>query len=96
MQEFFFTKVDLSQSITDIVLLDFWLILLSWMFISSYTTIYFFLKKISFSNAYISVNTIFECLYLLIKYARNCWGMLGVIQNAYSGYRDALPHISSP
>ena len=33
------------------------------MFISSYTTIYFFVK-IFFSNVYVSVNTIFECSYL--------------------------------
>ena len=51
-QEFFFTKVAPVQNITDIVLLDFWLMLLSWMFISSYTTIYFFVK-----------NFFSECLY---------------------------------
>ena len=45
-QEFFFTKVAPVQSIADIVLLDFWLILLP--FISSYTTIYFFVKNIFF------------------------------------------------
>ena len=33
------------------------------MFISSYTTIYFFIKNF-FSNVYISVNSIFECSYL--------------------------------
>ena len=43
-QEFFFTKAAPVQSITDIVLLGFWLILLPGMFISSYTTIYFFVK----------------------------------------------------
>ena len=53
-----------AQSITDIVLLGFWLILLTGMFISSCTTIYFFVKKFFFSNVYISVNTIFECSYL--------------------------------
>ena len=55
------------------------------MFISSYTTIYFFLKKFIFSNVYISLNTIFECLYYVfwlrkgpsIKYVRNCWGGWG-------------------
>ena len=52
-QEFFFTNVALVKSITDIVLLGFWLILLPWMFISSYITIYFFVKN-AFS---------FECLY---------------------------------
>ena len=63
-QEFFFSKLAPVQSITDIVLLGFWLILLPGMFISSYTTIYFFLKNFFFSNVYISVNTIFECSYL--------------------------------
>ena len=69
-QEFFFTKVALVQSITDIVLLDFLLMLLSWIFISSYTTIYFFVKKIIFSNVYISVYTIFECLYMFFGWER--------------------------
>ena len=62
-QEFFFTEVASVQSITDIVLLGFWLILLPGMFISSYTTIYFFVKNF-FSNGYISVYTIIECSYL--------------------------------
>ena len=62
-QEFFFTKVVPVQSITDIVLLGFWSILLPGMFISSYPTIYYFANNF-FSNAYISVNTIFECSYL--------------------------------
>ena len=44
--------------------------LLSWMFISSYTTIYFFVKKFIFSNVYISVNTIFECLYMFFGWGR--------------------------
>ena len=34
-QEFFFTNVAPVQSITDTVLLGFWLILFPWMFISS-------------------------------------------------------------
>ena len=38
--------------------------MLPWMFISSYTTIYFFVKNFFFSNVYISVNTIFESSYL--------------------------------
>ena len=62
-QEFFFTKLTPVQSITDIVLLGFWLIQLPRLFISSYTTIYFFVKNL-FSNVYISVNTIFESSYL--------------------------------
>ena len=40
----------------------FLLMLLSWMFISFYTSIYFFVKKFIFLNVSISVNTIFECL----------------------------------
>ena len=48
------------------------------MFILSYTTIYFFIKKSIFSNVYISVSTLFECLHMLfwlrkrpsIKYVR--------------------------
>ena len=62
-QEFFFTKVVPVQSITDIIQLGFSLILLPGMFISHYTIIYFFVNNF-FSNAYISVNTIFECSYL--------------------------------
>ena len=60
---FFFTKVALVQSITDIVLLRFSLIILPRMSISYYTIIYFFAKTF-FSNVYISVNMIFECSYL--------------------------------
>ena len=88
-QEFFFTKVAPVQSITDIILFDFWLMLLSWMFISSYTAIYFFVKKFIFSNAYISVNTIVECLYMSFGWERGHQlsthatdGGMGVIQNA--------------
>ena len=36
--------------------------LLSWIFISPYTTTYFFVKKFIFSNVYISVNMVFKCL----------------------------------
>ena len=63
MQEFFFTKVDPVQSITDITLLGFSLILLPGMLVSYYTIIYFFVNFF-FSNVYISVSTIFECSYL--------------------------------
>ena len=62
-QEFFFTKVAPVQSITDIILLGFSLILLLGMFISHYTIICFFVNNF-FSNVDISVNTIFECSYL--------------------------------
>ena len=87
-QEFFFTKVAPVQSITDIVLLGFSLILLPGMFISYYAIIYFFVKNF-FSNVYISVNTIFECSYLCfwlrnrssIKCVLN-WRN-GMIQNVY-------------
>ena len=65
-QEFLFTKVA-KQSIADIALLDFWIMLLSWMFNSSYTTIYFFVKILVFSNVYISVNTIFKYRSVLSK-----------------------------
>ena len=62
-QEFFFTKVASVEDVTVIVLLGFWLILLPWMFISSYTTIYFFVKNF-FLECLCSVNTIFKCSYL--------------------------------
>ena len=58
-QEFFFTKVAPVQSITDILLWNFWWILLPWVFISSYASTYFFVKNF-FSIIYISLNTIFE------------------------------------
>ena len=63
-QELFFTKVTSVQGITDIVLLVFSLMLLSWIFISSCTTFYFFVKKFIFSNVYNFVNTIFDSLYV--------------------------------
>ena len=92
-QKFFFRKVAPVQSITDIVLLDFWLMLLSWMFISFYTTIYFFVKKFIFSNVCIFMNTIFESLYIFFGWEREhqlstyaTGGGRGwvVIQNAHS------------
>ena len=64
MQEFFFTKIAPVESITDVVLLDFLLMLLSGMFISSYTTNLLFRQEIVFLNVYISMNTVFECLYM--------------------------------
>ena len=79
-QGFFFTKVAPAQSITDIVLFDFWLMLFSWKFTSSYTTIYFFVKAFIYLNVYISVNTIFECLYMFFGWERghqlNIWTQL--------------------
>ena len=70
-QKFFFAKVARIQSITDIALLDFWLMLFSGTFISSYTTIYFFVKKSIFSNFYISVYTILECLHMLFGWEKD-------------------------
>ena len=63
-QEFLFTKVTPVKIINDILLLGFWLTLLPWMVISSYTTIYFFVKNF-FSNVYTSADTIFEFSYLV-------------------------------
>ena len=82
-QKFLFTIVARVQSMTDIVLLGFWLILLHWMFFSSYTTVSFFVYNI-YLIVYISVNTIFECSYLFfgwwkrpaIRYVCN-WGNVG-------------------
>ena len=54
-RELSFTKVAPVENTADIVLLDFWLMLLSWRFVSSYTIIYFFVKKFIFSNVYITV-----------------------------------------
>ena len=53
-QEFFFTKVAPVQSITDIVLLGFSLILLPGMFILYYTIIYFFVNNFFFESLYFS------------------------------------------
>ena len=39
-------------------------------YLTSYTTIYFFRKKFIFSNVYISVNTIFECLFMFFGWER--------------------------
>ena len=71
--------------------MDFWLMLLSWMFILSYTTIYFFVKNFTFSNVYISVNTMFQCFYMFFGWERShelstyatLWGV-GIIQNVRS------------
>ena len=60
---FFFTKAVPVQGITDIALLGFSLSLLTGMFIS-YNTIVYFFGKILFSNIYISVCLMFEYFYL--------------------------------
>ena len=39
-------------------------------FFSSYTIVYFFVKKFIFSNVYILVNTIIECLFLFFGWER--------------------------
>ena len=97
----FLYKSSPAQSINDIVLLDFSLILLP--FISSNTTIYIFVKNSFFWNVYISVNTIFECCYLffsweighpLSTYATKEWRE--VIQNVYrrgQGERGITHHV---
>ena len=101
-QELFLTKVAPVKSITDIVLLDFWLMPFSWMIISSSTTTYFYVKIFIF----------FECLYFCeydirmplygfwlrkgpsIKYLRNWYGDLEVIQNAYNWVkREEVSHL---
>ena len=82
--------------------MNFWLILFSWMFISSGTTIYFFEKKFIFSNVYVLVNTIFECLHMFfgweMVYQLSTYAIGGgweVIQNACSCVqgRDVTPHV---
>ena len=103
-QEFYLTKVAAVQSINGIILLDFSLILLSWMFVSCYTTIYFFVKKFIFSNVYVPVNTIFECLDMffgwdrsnqLITYAtgRGTGGHPKCVQLRIGG-GDLTPHVN--
>ena len=44
--------------------------LLNVYFILRYHSIYFFIKKFIFSNVYISVNTIFECIYMFFGWER--------------------------
>ena len=79
-QEFFFTKLASVQSITDILVLGFWFILLTWMFISSYTTIYFFRKEFFLKCLYFSEYDIWMFLFVFllrnrpsIKYVHT-WG----------------------
>ena len=77
-QEFFFINVALVQSITNLVLLGFWLMLLPWLFILSCTTIYFFIKNFFFNCLYFSQYDIRMFLFvfwlrntLSIKYVHN-------------------------
>ena len=83
-QEFFITKLAPVQSITGIILLNFWLMLLSWMFTSSYTIYiyiyFFFLKEIYFFEwLNFSEYDIWMSFWLRkgpsIKYVRKWWGM---------------------
>ena len=91
-QEFFFTNVAPVQSLADIVLLHFWSMLFSWMFISSYSAIHFFVKKFHFFESL----CLGECVIGMsvygfwlrkgpsIKYMHHWWWGEGVIQNAYN------------
>ena len=82
---FFFTKVAPVQNITDIVLLDFWLILLSWMLISPALPFIFSLR---ISLCFIRCSNVF--IYFLVekgvinKVRTQFMGKWGVIQNAYN------------
>ena len=97
-QESFFAKVAPVQSITDIALLHFWLMLPPWMFVSSYFTIYFFVKKFFFE--YLSFSEYNIWMFFLrklpsIKYVRNQGRCGRVIQNACScvqGEANVMPH----
>ena len=68
-QKFFFAKVALLQSITDIALLGFWLILHPGVFISYYTIICFFAKKKFFECFYFSEYAI--RMFLFVFWLRN-------------------------
>ena len=79
------------------------------MLISSYTTIYVFLKNFIFSNVYISVNAIFECFYMFFRWktgfqlstyapCRKKGGESGervILQAVYAAYsgRGVTPHV---
>ena len=72
------------------------------MFISLYTTIYFFVKKLTFSNIYISVNTIFEYLYMFSSWERGhqlsmyatVGGMVGSSKMHTAAYRGRVCYAS--
>ena len=67
--------------------------LLVWMFISSYTINHIFVKNFMFSNVYISVNTIFECLYMFLveNGAINWWRDPKCVQLRRKG-GGVMPH----
>ena len=72
------------QGITDIALFGFWLILVPWIFISSYTTIYFFVKNIFLECLYFS-----KCdirIFLLVFWLRN-WPSIKYVRNWWNGGR---------
>ena len=89
-QEFYLTKVATVQRINGITLLDFSLRLLSWMFISCYTTIYFFVKKFTFSNVYVPVNSIFECLDMIFGCDRGSYLSTYATGRGTGGYRKCI------
>ena len=71
------------------------------MFVSYYTTIYFFIKKLIFFNVYVLVNTVFECRYMFFGWDRG--SQLStyatgrgrtVIQNACTEHMEKVPHAS--
>ena len=67
--------------------------LLVWMFISSYTINHIFVKNFMFSNVYISVNTIFEGLYMFLveNGAINWWRDPKCVQLRRKG-GGVMPH----
>ena len=76
--------------------------LLSWIFVSSYATIYFFVKKIHFFEClYFHEYDIRKSLYIFwlrrgssIKYVWNWWGGGKIIQNANSCVKwDGVPRL---
>ena len=91
-QEFFVTKVSPVNSITVFVLLGFWLILIPWVFISSYTTIYFSVN-IFFSNVYISVNTIFECSFLFFGWEHSHRSSIKYVRTQLGEWRGAIQNV---
>ena len=68
-EELFFTKVAPAQSITEIALLGFWLIMLPGMFISSYTVTYFFVNNFFSECLYFGEYVI--RMFLLVFWLRN-------------------------
>ena len=91
-----------SVTAIHIVLLDFWLMLLSWMFISFYTTIYFSWRNLFFECFYFSEYDIRMSLYIFwlrkgpsIKYVHNWWGDGGSSKMRTAAYKGRRCHVSS-